>query len=395
MSKLPISRRGGTILVGALARPPACGGDSSGSSGACPVGGSAGSSRGAALTSDSATSVGSGSSGGSSGPAAPAAPAAPGARVVPPVARAAPEVPAPEAPVVPAGPGAPAADPVVARGAAPGGRAAGARSGALYADLLVEHTGRSARDPHPDQLADQRLLLHGWMVVVLGRGVCLGRDRSRRESHRSGLVGMAGGGSERPRRDRRQRRTRHRRRGPHHRRHDRPQLVAVQSDPQHDRDRLRYAATDVVSGTGWGTPSPFLGAGVVAAGSSELAGLLVQAETDAGDIQHALQIELPQTQNMSGYDGDAIFGGRSFLDGYRTRRRPTRHPAWYADALGAVHPRAEGVPRAADLRRVRYRHDRLLHPSATAPSRMPTIRTTMDALNNDVGAITKLMQKVQ
>src|SRR5258708_32987318 len=51
-----------------------------------------------------------------------------------------------------------------------------------------------------------------------------------------------------------------------------------------------YAAAAVVSGTGWGRASPFLGAGIVAAGSSQLAGLLIQAQTDRGEIAHALQL---------------------------------------------------------------------------------------------------------
>lgn len=51
-----------------------------------------------------------------------------------------------------------------------------------------------------------------------------------------------------------------------------------------------YGVSDVLTGSGWGTKSPFLGAGITAAGSSQLAGLLIQAETDAGEIQHALNI---------------------------------------------------------------------------------------------------------
>lgn len=50
--------------------------------------------------------------------------------------------------------------------------------------------------------------------------------------------------------------------------------------------------SDVLTGTGWGTASPFLGAGITAAGSSQLGGLIVQAETDKGEIQHALSLAL-------------------------------------------------------------------------------------------------------
>jgi hypothetical protein len=67
-----------------------------------------------------------------------------------------------------------------------------------------------------------------------------------------------------------------------------------------------YAAADVVSGTGWGRASPFLGAGIVAAGSSQLAGLLIQAETDRGEIARALQLCIEASLARPGHTGDAI-----------------------------------------------------------------------------------------
>jgi hypothetical protein len=63
-----------------------------------------------------------------------------------------------------------------------------------------------------------------------------------------------------------------------------------------------------VTGTGWGTASPFLAAGIVAAGSSELAGLIVQAETDTGEIHHALALSVGSNLNGQGFTGDAISG---------------------------------------------------------------------------------------
>ncbi len=69
-----------------------------------------------------------------------------------------------------------------------------------------------------------------------------------------------------------------------------------------------FGEADVVSGTGWGTKSPFLGAGIHATGSSELAGLIVQAETDAGEIQHALGLSVGGNLNGQGSTGDAISG---------------------------------------------------------------------------------------
>lgn len=67
-----------------------------------------------------------------------------------------------------------------------------------------------------------------------------------------------------------------------------------------------YGRTDVITGSGWGSKSPFLGAGIVATGSSQLAGLLVQAETDAGEIQHALQVALSSELQKPGPVGEAI-----------------------------------------------------------------------------------------
>lgn len=69
-----------------------------------------------------------------------------------------------------------------------------------------------------------------------------------------------------------------------------------------------YGATNVITGNGWGRPSPFLGAGIVAVGSSQLAGMLVQAETDRGEIAHALQISIDMSLAKPGHIGEAISG---------------------------------------------------------------------------------------
>jgi hypothetical protein len=69
-----------------------------------------------------------------------------------------------------------------------------------------------------------------------------------------------------------------------------------------------YGATNVFSGKGWGRASPFLGAGIVAAGSSQLAGMLVGAETDRGEIAHALQISIDMSLAKPGHIGEAISG---------------------------------------------------------------------------------------
>jgi hypothetical protein len=69
-----------------------------------------------------------------------------------------------------------------------------------------------------------------------------------------------------------------------------------------------YGATNVLLGSGWGSKAPRKGAGIVATGSSQLAGLLVQAETDQGAIGHALQLCIDSALAKPGYNGEAIGG---------------------------------------------------------------------------------------
>ncbi len=69
-----------------------------------------------------------------------------------------------------------------------------------------------------------------------------------------------------------------------------------------------YGATNVIAGSGWGRASPSLGAGIVATGSSQLAGMLIQAETDRGEIEHALQIAIDMSLAKPGHIGEAISG---------------------------------------------------------------------------------------
>lgn len=65
-----------------------------------------------------------------------------------------------------------------------------------------------------------------------------------------------------------------------------------------------YGEANVVTGTGWGTSSQ--GAGIVAAGASELGGLLVQAQTDTGTIDHALQLAINSSLLKPGYVAPAV-----------------------------------------------------------------------------------------
>lgn len=67
-----------------------------------------------------------------------------------------------------------------------------------------------------------------------------------------------------------------------------------------------YGAANILTGTGWGSKSPFLSAGITAAGSSQMAGILIQAETDLGEINHALNLRGDSTIVASGLIGEAI-----------------------------------------------------------------------------------------
>lgn len=69
-----------------------------------------------------------------------------------------------------------------------------------------------------------------------------------------------------------------------------------------------YGRTDLLTGSGWSNRNPQRGAGIVASGSSQLAGLLVKKETDAGPIRHALQLAVSASLHSPGYTGEATSG---------------------------------------------------------------------------------------
>jgi hypothetical protein len=153
-----------------------------------------------------------------------------------------------------------------------------------------------------------------------------------------------------------------------------------------------YAATNVVTGHGWGRASPFLGAGIVAAGSSQLAGLLVQAETDRGDITHALQMAIDATYAKPGHTGDAISGDGSNPDGLVQEGQHLAIPATVA-MPGRLSPLGQKVFRAyqtygafvidvaggiTNLRAQANGYD----------------RTTIMALQQDLARISPLLQRV-
>jgi hypothetical protein len=72
-----------------------------------------------------------------------------------------------------------------------------------------------------------------------------------------------------------------------------------------------YAEADVVGGTGFGTVDPFRGAGIRAAGSSGLGGLLTASDVDAAAIPHALAVSVLGTLLQPGYVAPAISGDGS------------------------------------------------------------------------------------
>lgn len=76
-----------------------------------------------------------------------------------------------------------------------------------------------------------------------------------------------------------------------------------------------FGAENVVTGDGWGSKSPFLSAGITAAGASQLGGLLVKAETDDGSIDHALQLAVDFKLAKPGAVGQAISSDGSSASG--------------------------------------------------------------------------------
>ncbi|WP_157732920.1 hypothetical protein [Bosea sp. AS-1] len=67
-----------------------------------------------------------------------------------------------------------------------------------------------------------------------------------------------------------------------------------------------FAAENVVTGDGWGSKSPFLAAGITAAGASQLGGLIVADEVKDGSIDHALQLAVDFGLAKPGAVGQAI-----------------------------------------------------------------------------------------
>lgn len=153
-----------------------------------------------------------------------------------------------------------------------------------------------------------------------------------------------------------------------------------------------YAYTDVVTGTGWGTKSPFRGAGITAAGASVLAGLLVQAETDKGEINHALHMAVDANLNIPGAVGEAISSDGTSYGGISHEGDRFAIPPGVAMPSG-LSPLGQKVFRAFQKYGC-FNVDKaggttILRAQANAYN-----AATMDALRVDLNKIMPLLQKV-
>ncbi len=153
-----------------------------------------------------------------------------------------------------------------------------------------------------------------------------------------------------------------------------------------------YGASNALTGTGWGTSSPFLSAGTTGAGSSEFAGLLVQAETDAGEIGHALQIAADSSITSQGFTGQAIAGDGPTVNGLFQEGAHLGIPPTTAMPSG-LSPLGQKVFRAY----VKYGAFVIDVAGGTSNLRAQANAyddATMTALQSDLGRLTPLLQAV-
>jgi hypothetical protein len=72
-----------------------------------------------------------------------------------------------------------------------------------------------------------------------------------------------------------------------------------------------FGEANITTGTGFGSSSPFLGAGITAIGDNQLGGLITQSDAANGAINHALAFAVDGTLLKSGFTGPAIAGDAS------------------------------------------------------------------------------------
>ena len=154
-----------------------------------------------------------------------------------------------------------------------------------------------------------------------------------------------------------------------------------------------YGATNVITGNGWGRTSPFLGAGIVAAGSSQLAGMLVQAETDRGEIAHALQISIDMSLAKPGHIGEAISGDGHNPNGLLQEGQRL--------AIPPAVPMPQGLsPLGQKVFRAYQRYGAFVIDVAGGVTNLRAQanaydRATIAALRRDVARITRLLERVE
>ena len=154
-----------------------------------------------------------------------------------------------------------------------------------------------------------------------------------------------------------------------------------------------YGAADALTGTGWANRRPVLGAGIVAAGASQLAGLLVQAETDAGEIEHALQLTVDGLLVKPGFTGDAISGDGKSPDGI------LQIGDWLAIATGTTMPRGLS-PLGQKVFRAYQRYGAFVIDVAGGSTNLRAQanaydRETIARLQRDVLTLTPMLQRVR
>lgn len=155
---------------------------------------------------------------------------------------------------------------------------------------------------------------------------------------------------------------------------------------------VSYGWTDVVTGTGWGSRTPFLGAGTTAVGASQLGGLLVQAETDTGQINHALQLVVDSKLVKSGFTNDAIAGDGGSASGIVVEGDHLGIPPGTPMPAG-LSPLGQQVFRAMQQYGA-YVVDVAGGATVVRAQANAYDSATMTALWHDMGSITPLLQRV-
>ncbi len=153
-----------------------------------------------------------------------------------------------------------------------------------------------------------------------------------------------------------------------------------------------YGRADLVKSSGWGQKSPFLSAGIVATGSSQMAGLLVQAETDKGEINHALQIALDGALQRPGSTGEAISGDGGSVNGISQEGERLGIPPGTAMPVG-LSPLGQKVFRSMQKYGV-FNIDVAGGATILRAQSNAYDGTTIGALVRDLNKIIPLLQKV-